>query len=181
MLQFDASTTSTLKFSSLLSSPLLPPPYSIHLHCSPSLGGIQPGRVCPPTRHSPCPAVAMLLGRPVRDGCSFVLLCSVDNSLPHRYSTAVCGLLSAGAGFLQLIVLSALTPQLPNLTLLSLPLCISLPASKPSDILQAEETIRSNMRALEGVQAPPNILAGFQTVDTKRSGKYHLSVRATLM
>ena len=123
----------------------------------------------------------MLLGRPVRDGCSFVLLCSVDNSLPHRYSTAVCGLLSAGAGFLQLIVLSALTPQLPNLTLLSLPLCISLPASKPSDILQAEETIRSNMRALEGVQAPPNILAGFQTVDTKRSGKYHLSVRATLM
>jgi hypothetical protein len=56
-------------------------------------------------------------------------------------------------------------------------LCFSLPpGAKPSDILQAEETIRSNMRALEGVQAPPNILAGFQTVDTKRSGTYQLSV-----
>jgi hypothetical protein len=35
------------------------------------------------------------------------------------------------------------------------------------------------MRALEGVQASPNILAGFQTVDTKRSGTYQLSVHAS--
>ena len=49
-------------------------------------------------------------------------------------------------------------------------LCV-IGAKNSLDILAAEQTIRDCLRALEGVQAIPNIVAGFQTVDTKRTGK----------
>jgi Ca2+-binding EF-hand superfamily protein len=43
-------------------------------------------------------------------------------------------------------------------------------SGKSSDILTAEQTIRTSLRAIEGVQPYPNISEGFQTVDTKRRG-----------
>ena len=48
-------------------------------------------------------------------------------------------------------------------------------SGKQSGILLAELSIRSSLRALEGYQAPPDFLSGFQTVDKKRSGKYCLT------
>ena len=47
-------------------------------------------------------------------------------------------------------------------------------AKNALDILVAEQTIRDCLRALEGVQAQPDIVAGFQTVDTKRTGKFNV-------
>ena len=51
-------------------------------------------------------------------------------------------------------------------------------AKNALDILVAEQTIRDCLRALEGVQAQPDIVAGFQTVDTKRTGKFNVHIHS---
>ena len=43
-------------------------------------------------------------------------------------------------------------------------------SNKIADILTAEHTIRQSLASLDGVRSQPNILGGFQTVDTKRLG-----------
>jgi len=43
-------------------------------------------------------------------------------------------------------------------------------SDKPADILQAENSIRKSLKALQGIQPEPNLLGGFQTVDSKRLG-----------
>ena len=40
----------------------------------------------------------------------------------------------------------------------------------PVDILDAEEAVRVSLQALQGNRTAPNLLSGFQTVDTKRVG-----------
>lgn len=47
---------------------------------------------------------------------------------------------------------------------------VNVNINKNADILMAEHTIRQSLASLDGVRSQPNILGGFQVVDTKRLG-----------